>query len=335
MPPSDPPELNGIDESARKEAEERLRLALDSVGDGAFDWNVRSGEIFCSDRWYESLGYRRGEFGSLVNVWREVLHPEDVPIMESAVDAHLRGYTREFECEFRMLAKSGEYRWTQVRGRVIQRDKDGAPLRMVGTTTDISLAKRVQLSLDELEGRCRSIVNTAGCIIVVIDGDGRIQEWNPAAERIYGWPFEAVRGKNYSEWFLPEAYREPVQREIARMLAGGEDTRNFENPIRTRDGSERDVLWNATALRNSEGHAWAVVAIGQDITEWRRAERAREIAVDERRRAQKRVRAMALAVERCTRCNSVRTSEDGDWHDLESHLGIEVSDAVCPSCATD
>ena len=217
---------------------------------------------------------------------------------------------------------------------MIARDDDGKPVRMVGTNQDISLAKRVQLSLDELEGRCRAIVNTAGSIIIVIDADGRVQEWNPAAERIYGWPLEAVRGKDYAEWFLPESHREPVAAEIERMLAGGEETRNFENPIITRDGSERNVLWNATALRNREGTPWAILAIGQDITERRSFERSYQIAVNEKDRALARIRAMSIALERCTRCSSVRTGDD-QWHSLESHLGIDVRDTVCPRCAND
>jgi PAS domain-containing protein len=83
MPPED------FDENARKQAEERLRAALDSVGDGSWDWNIRSGEVFFSDRWYESLGYRRGELGPGNGVWNEVFHPEDAPNVESALEAHL------------------------------------------------------------------------------------------------------------------------------------------------------------------------------------------------------------------------------------------------------
>ena len=320
------------DDLARKQAEERLRAALDSVGDGSWDWNIRSGEMYLSDRWYEAIGYKRGELASGSDFWRELVHRDDTPNIDSAIEAHLRGHTRAFECEYRILSKSGEHRWMLARGRVLEHDEDGKPLRMVGTNADISLAKRVQLSLDELEGRCRSIVNTAGCIIVVIDRDGRIQEWNPAAERIYGWSLEAVRGRNYAEWFLPEEYREPVGREVERILEGGADTRNFENPIISRDGNLHDVLWNATALRNSEGVAWAVVAIGQDITEWRRAERQHEIALDEKDRALARARMLSVALERCSSCSSVRT-RDGAWHDLESHLRIQAADALCPRCA--
>jgi len=329
-----PPSSFEPDENAVKAAEERLRLALDSVGDGSWDWNLRSGEVFASDRWYESLGYGRGEYGLILDVWREMIHPEDVSIMESAVAAHVQGQTRVLDCEYRMRSKSGEYRWTQVRGQVIERDADGNPTRMVGTNQDISLAKRVQLTLDELEGRCRAIVNTAGCAIVVIDGDGRVQEWNPAAEKLYGWPLESVRGKDYAEWFLPEAYREPVKREIQRMMSGGADAQNFENPIITRDGAERNVLWNATTLCNSVGQPWAVLAVGQDLTEIREAERSRDFAVNEKDRALARVREMSIALERCTRCSAVRAGDDS-WHSLEAHLGIEVRDTVCPRCSTD
>ena len=323
-----------LDAEAQKEAEERLRSALDSVGDGAFDWNVRTGEIFCSDRWYESIGFQRSDFGRLVDFWTEVVHPEDVQLLEDAIGSHVAGHTLELDVEYRIRTRSGTFRWTQLRGRVIECDEAGNAIRVVGTNFDISFAKRVQLSLDELEGRCRSIVNTAGCIIVVLDGDGCIQEWNPAAERIYGFPAEAVRGKRYAEWFLPEAYRKPVQLEIDRMMAGGESTRNFENPILTRDGTEHQVLWNASALLNSEGVPWAVVAIGQDITEWRAAERDRRIALDEKARAQERVRAMSQALDRCSSCGHVRT-EGGHWHSLEDHLGLEVGNAICPSCTSD
>jgi PAS domain S-box-containing protein len=331
---SDPGDDSSADERALKEAEERLRLALDSVGDGAWDWNVRSGEVFCSDRWYESLGYRRDELGPISRVWSTFLHSEDAPLVRSATDAHLRGHTRQLECEYRVRTKSGSHRWMQVRGRVIERTPEGEPLRMVGTNSDISLAKRVQLSLDELEGRCRSIVNTAGCIIIVIDADGRIQEWNPAAERIYGFPAETVRGKRYADWFLPEAYREPVQHEIDRLMSGGPDTRNFENPILSRDGTEHAVLWNATALRNREGAPWAVLAIGQDISDWRHAERAREIAIGERRAALERVRQLAVELERCTGCGAVRTDETG-WRVLSAHPGVETRERVCPDCRTE
>ena len=227
-----------------KRAEGRLRMALDSVADGSYDWNVRSGEMFYSERWYESLGYTRSEFRGLA----DLVHPEDAEIVSSAVEAHLKQQTTELDIEFRMRAKSGEYRWTHGRGRVIERDDDGEPIRIVGTNTDITPAKRMQEHLDDLESRSRSIVETAGCIIVVLDAAYSIQEWNPAAERIYGWSKEEVLGRNYVEWFLPERLQKGSMRTIDNIIADGGTTENFESPIITRDGSERDVLWNAAAL---------------------------------------------------------------------------------------
>ena len=244
-------------DTATKEAEERLRLALDAVGDGAWDWDVRTGAIYYSDGWYSSLGYARGETVPLADEWGAFVHPEDADVLGSAVDAYVAGRTAELDCEFRVRTKSGDYRWMLARGRAIDRDEHGVPTRIVGINIDISLAKSVQSALDQAEGRCRAIVDTAGCIIVVLDAAYRVREWNPAAERIYGWSADEARGKDYLEWFLPKRFREPVRAELVE----------------------------------SAGRGWAVVAIGQDITERNKALRARDVALHEKEVALDRARA--------------------------------------------
>ena len=60
-----------------KEAEARLRLALDCVGDGSWDWNMQTGEVFYSDRWIESLQYNRSEVPPYISFWESLIHPDD------------------------------------------------------------------------------------------------------------------------------------------------------------------------------------------------------------------------------------------------------------------
>ena len=258
-----------------KDAEARLRLALDCVGDGSWDWNIETGEVFYSDRWIESLRYNRSEVPPFISFWKSLIHPDDEELFRDAVSEHFERRTKYLEVEYRLKMGTGEYRWTLDRGRVLNRDDQGDPVRIAGTSFDITNRKLAEQQHQQAELRYHAIVETAGCVIVVLNQNFRILEWNRAAEEIYGWKRAEVWGKDYVKEFLPESDRGRVTEEIRRVLAGGE-TKNYENPVIARDGSERTLLWNATRLLDSHGETLGVVGIGQDVTEWKRAERERE-----------------------------------------------------------
>jgi PAS domain S-box-containing protein len=261
-----------------KEAEAQLRLALDHVGDGSWDWNISSGEVFYSDRWIESLRYIRRAVHPNIHFWRSLIHPDDYELFRKALSKHFERRTEHFEVEYRLLMGTAEYRWTLDRGRVLERDENGDALRIAGTSFDITRQKLTEQQHEQDELHFRAIVDTAGCVILALNPNFRILEWNRAAEEIYGWRRSEVWGKNYIEEFLSESVRGPVSDEIRKILAGA-DTKNFENPVVARDGKERILLWNATRLLDTHGEVLGIVAIGQDITEWKRAEQERESAL--------------------------------------------------------
>jgi PAS domain S-box-containing protein len=318
-----------------KDAEARLRLALDSVGDGSWDWNIATGEVFYSDRWIESLGYSRSSAPPYISFWESLLHPDDTDRVWGALNDHFDGRTEHFESEYRIKRFSGQYRWSLDRGRVLQRDDEGHAVRMAGTSFDITSRKSAESVLRQTEARFRSIVETAGCVIVVLDKALRVIEWNPAAEEIYGWRRSEVLGQPYVEWFLPEAVRSLVVEEIHKILAGGQ-TRNFENPILTRDGSERAILWNATPYLDSQGRVSGAVGIGQDITEWKRAEEQRLVAFQEKELALERVRALSQPpIEICRVCEMIRYEEAGwmiDTRFVSPHTLESLPRGICPGC---
>jgi len=319
-----------------KDAEARLRLALDCVGDGSWDWNIETGEVFYSDRWIESLRYNRSEVPPYISLWKSLIHPDDEELFRDALSKHLERCTKYLEVEYRLKMGTGEYRWTLDRGRVLNRDDKGCAVRIAGTSFDITSRKRAERQHQQVELRYRAIVETAGCVIVVLNPNLRILEWNRAAEEIYGWKRSEVWGKDYVKEFLPESVRVAVTEEIRRVLAGGE-AKNYENPVIARDGSERTLLWNATRLLDSHGETLGVVGIGQDVTEWKRAEREREIALREKERALERVRDLnPLPLEMCRLCHMIRFEEEG-WILGEGYVSNWVRDSLpwvlCPSCS--
>lgn len=319
---------------SRTAREDGLRLALDFMSDGIWDWNLQTGEVFYSDRWLESLGYDRSEVTPDLDFVTSITHVDDKEILSEVGNAHIEGKTDYFECEYRLRKKSGEYRWTLGRGRVLERDRDGLALRVLGVNFDITAGKRAELALEQAEQRCRIIVETAGSVIICLDPGFRILEWNRAAEELVGWPREEVRGKNFVEWFLPHAVRASVAKEIQRVLEGGE-SQGYEHPITTRDGSERLLVWNSNRLVDSDGKTWGVMGIAQDITDQKRAERERELAYREMQVVLERFEVLRGLLRVCSVCKNI-CDQRGNWSSLDEYLQssveLKMTHGYCPTC---
>ncbi len=129
--------------------EERLQLALNGADLGTWDWNVQSGHVTFDERWAEMLGYRLDEIEPHVNTWEKLVHPDDVAEVMEALNAHLEGKTAYYEREHRARHKSGEWIWILDKGRVIERDAQGLPLRICGTHLDITERKQAEAEAAE------------------------------------------------------------------------------------------------------------------------------------------------------------------------------------------
>jgi diguanylate cyclase (GGDEF)-like protein/PAS domain S-box-containing protein len=144
--------------AALLDSESRWKLALESSGDGVWDWHIPTGVEYFSKRLVEMYGFEEGEITSkLVELDRRT-HPEDQAQMNLDRDRHFQGLTPTYQNEHRVLCKDGSWKWVLSRGMVISRDADGNPLRMIGTHTDITERKdaealiRQQAFFDALTG---------------------------------------------------------------------------------------------------------------------------------------------------------------------------------------
>ncbi|TNF33045.1 MAG: PAS domain S-box protein [Gammaproteobacteria bacterium] len=121
-----------------EESEQRLQLALNAIEAGVWDWNVATGEVYYSHAWSRLLGYEPGEIALHVSTWESSIHPDDRALVLKDLNKHLRGEIPQFEVEHRLIRKNGEYFWCLGRGKVVKRDENGHPLRVIGTASDIS-----------------------------------------------------------------------------------------------------------------------------------------------------------------------------------------------------
>ncbi|MGX4640153.1 PAS domain S-box protein [Massilia sp. SYSU DXS3249] len=279
---------NVVDISRRKEAEiqlranaERLRLALDAAKLGIWSWDVADeNPVWENDRLYEMVGLVRGSAPvDTVRLLAELIHPDDIASYQIAM-AHTLATGEPFRFEGRFHRVSDRaLRWFEYTG-ALHRDEDGRPLRMVGTTADVTERREVQERLQMREERYRTLltsIDEAFCVIeLVFDAGGavvdhRFLETNPAFERHTG--LADVVGKTVRE-VAPDV--QPLWNELyARVAASGEALRVVQHEAAL--GRWLDVFV-APADANA-GNRVAVVF--RDITEQRRAdEDLRALAAD-------------------------------------------------------
>lgn len=131
-------------ESALKISEGRLKLALEAANEGLWDWNVPSGEVYYSPGYVRLLGYGPGELPPVYDTWLSLLHPEDRELARAREAEYVRSGRDNYESEYRLRAKDGSWRWVLSRGKVVERDASGNPVRVVGTHADITGRKEME-----------------------------------------------------------------------------------------------------------------------------------------------------------------------------------------------
>lgn len=126
-----------------QKSEERWRFALEGANDGVWDWNIATNEVFFSKQWKNMLGYRQEEIANHLSEWEKRIHPDDKTQCLTDIQACIDGKTEAYSNTHRVLCKDGSYKWILDRGKVIEYDKNGNSIRMIGTHTD--LTQRVEM----------------------------------------------------------------------------------------------------------------------------------------------------------------------------------------------
>lgn len=170
--------------------QERFKRAVAANRDGTWDWtNVDTDEMWWSDNCYTLLGYEPGEFPALHSRWVALIHPEDRErVRETSVPDSDRCYVdlhRDFE--YRMLHKSGEYRWFRHRA-IVDHDAEGKPFRMTGSVGDIHDRKRSEIQkVDDIRRRdnflamlSHELRNPMGAILNAVEYFKASQKSQPA-----------------------------------------------------------------------------------------------------------------------------------------------------------
>ncbi len=133
-------------EASLRDSEARYALVTEAATEGIYEWNIEGNDLYVSPRLNELFGFVTGELTS--QDWYERVHPDEREIYRRALVSHFKGSERHLHCEYRILIKSGEYRWVLDHG-VAVRNQAGRAVRLVGSVSDISARKAAEMALRE------------------------------------------------------------------------------------------------------------------------------------------------------------------------------------------
>jgi len=201
-------------------AEERLGLALLATNEGVWDWNLPAGKIYRDLRWAELFGSGIQELGDIAG-WAAQVHPEDFPMAQAALDAHLQGRSPVYVSEHRWRTKSGQWIWTLDRGKVVSRDKEGRALRMVGTQGDITARKKLEERLRHSEEISLQVSRLAQIGAWAWSLEEQTLTWAPELYRICEVELGYVPTLTSMQDFFPAEHREAFMRAIEQATRGG------------------------------------------------------------------------------------------------------------------
>lgn len=221
--------------SALAESESRLALTLDATNDGVWDFDLATGSVYLSPVWARLLGYGPGELVSSLETFWAVVHPDDAPRVQNVLDRHIRGELPSKELEVRLRMKTGEYRWFLDQGKIVERDAEGRPRRMLGTISDITARKQALEDLHESELRFRALFDKSPMIVTLVDvTTSLIAEINEVGLRTFGYARDEAVGRTTTDVGV---WADPRTRDLfAEQLLAAGTVSGLEVEFRRKDG---------------------------------------------------------------------------------------------------
>lgn len=257
-------------------SEERLRLALLATETGLWEWHAASGARYLGDAWAALLGHDPRDLDGELHLPEPLIHAEDLPAARARLQAHLAGATPVYEAEYRLRSRAGEWHWVHDRGRVVERDREDRPLRMIGMQTDVTARKEADAALFRERERALVTLASIADAVIATDARGMVEYLNPVAEHLTGWLLAEAKGEPLTRVFtvLHETSREPVETSAERCLDEDRPMGLTSHlTLVRRDGVEFAIDESAAPLHDHEGRLTGVVMVFRDATPQRQLTR--------------------------------------------------------------
>ncbi|BAZ86269.1 PAS domain S-box protein [Dolichospermum compactum] len=290
-------EREQIQESLQ-ESEARLTLALEAGKIGIWDWQIQINETL----WSPNLGLMYGlpidTLSPNCEEFLKLIYPEDRERFQKCVSASIEKKV-DFVCEYRIVGGDSSLTWLSSRGKVYC-NENGEPMRMIGTTRDISERKATEQQISEQA----ALLDIATDAIFVRDFQAQILFWNQGAEKIYGWKSQEVLDKNPRDIFYDSTSHEQEIIPLKTVVRLG----SWQGELRKRTQSNQLIIVQSrwTLMLDTDGQPKSILTVDTDITEKKQLE-------------EQFARAQQMEIH-AKRMESIGTLAGGIAHNINNHL---------------
>ena len=255
-------------ESAVREAELRYRTLVEHLPLVTYISPVEEtvGNLYVSPQVEELLGYPSEEWVRNPNLLTEAVHPDDLERV-LAEATHLRETGESLRSEYRYITADGRTVWV-LDETILVRNDEGTPLWVQGFILDITERRNAE----ETRARLAAIIESSTDAIMSGSLDLMFTSWNEGAERMFGYTADEVIGQPIT-LLMPDEYQEEALALVDEVVRDARVVQ-LETVRHREDGTQVHVAFTYSPIRDSEGKVVGLSAIGQDVTERKRAEAA-------------------------------------------------------------
>ncbi len=255
-----------------------LRAALHGAGTYVWEWHPDTDALGDIDEGMALLGYDRGHVAPTQEHWNQLIHRDDLADNHEAYLRHERGEVEQYEHVYRARGVDGRWHWLHERGRIVERALDGSPRRMLGTQSDITLQRELEMqALADRERLALIARHVPGVLYQFTQTDGGQRGWfayvSERCEAVFGVPASELTADAAA--LMRRVHPDWRDRLRASLVVSATQLAQWrlEFPIRRRDGIDRWLLGAASPHRLAEGEiAWfGYIA---DVTDLRELEAA-------------------------------------------------------------
>lgn len=259
---------------ALRQSQERLQLTMNAAQISVWDADLQAQRITLDARWNEQAGYAAEEVTLSFEELADLVPAEDAKVIWQKIGAVIRGEATEYFTEHRMRHRLGHWFWVESRGRVMAWDDGGRPLRMVGTTMDVTPRKKADADLRNSEARLQLAMGAAHTSLwdanpltghIVLDA-----HW---AELIGEPPQDIDISFRQLAQRVPPEEVPGVQAKMLAVIKGVQPDYIAEHRVRHRDGH---WIWvesrGRVVERDAQGRAIRMIGTNTDISERKRVE---------------------------------------------------------------
>lgn len=254
-----------------EENQYRYAQAMAVIGDGVYDWDVKTNVVIFAPSYYTMAGYEPGDFPMDFESWSSRVHADDLPHVFQDVEAFMSGKTDVYHPHFRFRRKDGSWMWIMARARIVERDENGEPLRVIGVHTDIDEFIRAREALEESEKKYRAVFDNSPIGITLAQTDASLLESNPSYEKMTGYTSQELAQLGWK----PITHPDDVERNFSlatEVQEGKRDSYHLEKRYIQPDGKEVWANLLVNAVRYASDDKVLLVSMAEDITERKRAE---------------------------------------------------------------